>query len=361
MSHLGIIEVTKDDLIQELDTLLGHFNLNEIADLAETLEQFLILNLNDSLKKYSEEFLGLKSDGSNDYLVSEESNILFSINICRDISNTKFLNVVINHHIIGEKTKVKNFHIMIDGYGNIQKVRLLFPESMNFDLVAINALIKNIYEVGYNWYKVKIEELVTQEKITLITELYGYIKKVIPSKDLRKHLWFASVTDEFGFRLLDKDVAMDLFERIDPNSEYYGHSTNRLVAEMLSTRLPKNNLLMQKAIEENKIMDVDIRDAKYSQEGNIYSAAMTAFYGCDSFTIHPIMADGKANIVALYPSNKRNEFEFLLNKHLDTLTKICKNSTSKIYQVQKLFEGKKTNVGKWGEFVGGFVKAFTDV
>ena len=139
------------------------------------------------------------------------------------------------------------------------------------------------------------------------------------------------------------------------------YSTNRLVAEMVSTRLPKEKLLMQKAIEANQIMDVDIKQAKYSKEGSIYSAAMSSFYGCDSFTIHPILIDSKANVVALYPSDMRSELEYVLSMHANELIKICNNSTSRIYQVQKLFEGKKTNVGKWGEFIGGFVKAFTDV
>lgn len=360
MDQFALIETIKDDLIQELDTLFGNFNLNETATLAESIESFITIYLGNNLRFYSFDFLSLQSNENRDYLIFE-NNILTSLNINNDIEDNYLLNIVVTCHGIKEKLKLNEIFIAIDGYGSIKTVRFLYPEIIKIDILSTNSLIKNIFEVGYNWFQLKIEELVKYEQISLVTEVYGYIKKIIPSKTLRKHLWFASVTSEYGFRLIEENVAMDLFERINEHSEYFDHSTNRLVAEMLSTRMPKSKVLMQKAIEENKIMDVDIKQAKYTQEGNIYSAAMSSFYGCDSFTIHPILIDKKANIVALYPSNKKSEFEYILSKHIEKLQIICENSTSKIYQVQKLFDAKKSNVGKWGEFAGGFTKAFLDV
>lgn len=359
--HFKLIEKTKEDLILDLDALFGHFNLNETADLSESLEVFLVRYIEDILKEKSKDFLGLNSNIKNSYLTSENEGLLFSINIAKDIYENKIMNILVNVHLVGNKPNLKKLYINIDGYGSVQEIIFLYPEILNIDLIAINSLLKNIYEVGYNWYQIKIEELINLEKISLTKELYDYIKKIIPSKNLRKHLWFATVTEEYGFRLIEQDVAIDLFERINSHATYFDHSTNRLVAEMLSTRMPKDKILMQKAIEVDQVIDVDIKQAKYSKEGSIYSAAMAAFYGCESFTIQPILVTtDSANIVALYPSDKRNDFEFLINEHNDRLITICKNTTSKIYQAQKLFEVKKTNAGKWGEFFGGFVKAFMD-
>jgi hypothetical protein len=153
---------------------------------------------------------------------------------------------------------------------------------------------------------------------------------------------------------------MNLFKEIEPNAETFNYSTNRLAAEMLSTKLPQEKLLMPIAIAENKIMDVNISEARYSKEGNIYSGAMSAFYGCDSFTIHPVSKKKQTSVVALYPTDKRKYLEPLINAHIERIEEICSSSISKVYAALKLFENKASNVNQWGKFIGGIFRGFIE-
>jgi len=360
MEFVETIEEEKDILVKELDRLFSNFSLIETPDLAEILERYLHQHLVSIVRKHSEYLLGLTNKDSS-YLCYEDMHLLFSIKIAVDLMNPGKASLLVQPHALDEHHELKEFHIRVNGYGNIDELNFIYPSFLNVKLESLNALLKNSIEIGYNWFKIKIEDLVAKDKISLTKNLYGYIRKIIPSDELRQHLWFATVTDGYGFRLIDYNVAMNLFSEIDKCSRDFGFSTNRLVGEMLSTKLPKHKILMQKAIEENRIMDVNISEARYSQDGDIYAGAMTAFYGADSFTIHPILIDRKANILALYPTNKRNHFEQIISSQNQEIKKICENSTKNIKQALSLFNEKKSNVGKWGEFLGGFTRTFLDL
>lgn len=359
MNLFELIEKEKSLLVQELNNLFSHFTLPETPLLAESLERFLRDHILALLRKYSHILMGIHCTDDSCFLTSCSGKLLISIKIAEDIRNFGSLCVLIEPHI-NNKTRMGEFHVNIKGYGKIKDISIIYPVPLKVRLEAINSLLKNIFETGYHWFKLKIEELSSNEKVALTQKLYNYLKSIITSDELRKHLWFATVTKGYGFRLIERDVSMALFTAIEPKAACFGHSTNRLVAEMLSTKLPGENLLMPKAIAQNKIMDVNISDAKYSKDGHIYAGCMNAFYGSGSFTIHPVSIQRDTGLVALYPTDKRKFLEPVLQKHISKIQEICLESTSKVHAALELFKSKSSNSIEWGKFLGAFFRGFID-
>jgi hypothetical protein len=359
MNNMDFVEAEKDKLLQELDHIYGFPSLPEIPALAENLEKTLQGYILTILKKHSHLLFGARYNEANHFLTLEDGKILLSIKLAEDIRNFGQLCILVQPSLFA-KTKELEFHISIKGYGKIDEIVFLYPEFLPLQLDLLNSLLKNLFEVGYQWFENKIEMLSNNEKVALSKNLYGYVRSIITSDILQKHLWFATVTKGYGFRLIDHDVAMNLFKQIEPNAETFSHSTNRLAAEMLSTKLPQEKLLMPIAIAENRIMDVNISEAKYSKEGSIYSGAMSAFYGCDSFTIHPIFKKKQSSVVALYPTDKRTYFEPLITAHLERLEEICASSISRVHAALELFERKTSNVPLWGKLIGAIFRGYVD-
>jgi hypothetical protein len=353
------VEQEKSWLVQELNKLFSHFSLSESPILAESLERFLRDRILVLLTKHSYPLMGIKCTSDNCFFTAGSGKCLISIKIAEDIRNFGSLCIVIEPHI-GANANTKEFNIAIGGYGKIKNISIIYPVPIKIKLDAINSLLKNIFETGYHWFQLKMEELSSSEKVALTQKLYNYIKNIITSDELRKHLWFATVTKGYGFRLIERDVSMALFPSIEPNASRYGHSTNRLVAEMLSTKLPGEYLLMPKAIAQNKIMDVNICDAKYSKDGHIYAGTMKAFYRNDSFTIHPVSIQRDTGIVALYPTDKRIFFEPVLQQHISKIQEICLESTSKVHSALELFKSKSSGSSEWAKHLGAFFRGFID-
>src|SRR5207249_4065417 len=113
------------------------------------------------------------------------------------------------------------------------------PSHLTIRLEFLEALVKMIFEETYGWYKNKVSTLVACERISLARNLYRYLANIFPDDTVRENFWFACVTEEEGFRLIDQSVAESAFHLVDECSALHGYSTNKLVAEILRTTLPR--------------------------------------------------------------------------------------------------------------------------
>jgi hypothetical protein len=356
-----IIENQKKSILETLERSFPNVSLADTPALADELEVLLISYAHDVLTKNSNLLLGLNCAEHECFMTLEENSTLFSVKINEDAKTHSVLNIVIQPHSITTEFQIKEFHIGIKSYGKVNDIVLYYPNCLSPNLLLINSLLKCNFEMAYNWFELKIDELAANEKVALAVQIYDYTKKIIFDKKLRNQLWFATITKGFGFRLIERNVSIAMFPEMDKYSGFFGLSTNKLVAEMLSTKLPREQLLMHKVIQEKKVMDVNISDSKYAADGNIYAAAMSAFYGSDSFTIHPVLLQEAVNVLALYPTDYREQLEEILDNHKEALRKICKRATSNIQKAINIFDKRKLGISKYGELAGGFTRGLLDL
>jgi hypothetical protein len=194
-----------------------------------------------------------------------------------------------------------------------------------------------ICESGYAWIRERIEELVASEEVALGARLYRYARTIFPSRKINENLWFAVVSEQWGFRLIDGTVVDRAFDLMKPQALEYGHSTTKLVAELLQTRLPREKLLMQQALTLGQCIDVSLADAQYRQEGSIYASVLSALYGSDAFTIFPIRQEGQFSILALFPTGMSLVKERLI-EHKDEMCEIASTIGCEVKQAEKLFD-----------------------
>ena len=126
------------------------------------------------------------------------------------------------------------------------------------------------------------------------------------------------------------------------NTDTYGSYTNRLVTELLSTRLPSEKMLMQIAIDNKATLVGELRKAVYTAEGSIYSTTLYSLYGGESFVMWPLYID-EFSIVALYPLDVKNEIEKLVKMNLITMRQIIKNEMSQLMLAYNLFSNKNSS------------------
>jgi len=337
MDKLAIVEGEKARLISELDKLFGNFNLIELPSITEAIEEFLRLHVKNVIVRHSDLLCGCSSCEISSWVV-RKNNESYAVATSEDVTNPKIVHLSLSPRAPGIKKKFRQKTITISGYGRYEKIRFFLPRSLSIDDSLLEELIGTIYEAGYFWATRQIELFLAREEICLADDLYEYLKKIIHSPELQKNLWVACITSSYGFRLIEKDVASNAFQLIDKHSASYGHSTNRLVAELVSTRLPKEGLLMNIAAQINQCMDGDMSQAKYKKEGSIYASTMAALYGSESFTIFPIQVSEPLSVFALFPTEHRNIIRPILSQHKVYLSKIIEISLPNIKQAEKIFD-----------------------
>jgi len=357
--HEAVLETAKKELLTQLEWLYNQLELADLAHAAESLEEFAKKQLVHYLTKLAPILFRCRT-AQEPRMIMDEHGYIYHLQIADDVKD--FQNFFVGLTQIGEpQPKFTQKTFKIGGFGRYKKARFFTPSQVATRYDLLSALVSMIFETTYAWYKNRVEELVNDDKIYLVKNLYTYAKNIFADEHIRENFWFATVTQDTGYRLLEGEVARAAFGLIESHARTYGHSTNRLVAEVLNTILPRAKLLMQTAVTADKCIDADLSQAKYKKEGSIYASALAALYGSDSFTVFPILTTGQICIVTLFPTPLRSVIEPILIEHRAALAKECRQSLSRVRQTLDIL-GKTSNrfrhSGSIGEFIGGIIRGF---
>lgn len=336
MHELTIIEGQKAKLLTHLDKTFGVLGLMELADAAEALERVL----EDYLKKVVEEFapilFGCEKRQRAAHLIGPDG-ALYELSISPDIHNTTVLFVSLLPHP-PSRQKPRQHTVSVGEYGKIQKIRLYVPPELKVDFDFLGDLAAALLGIGYTWMRSHIELLVAREEISVVDDLYREVRRLTPSENICSNLWFGCVTRGYGFRLLERSVTERSFDFIHTHADKYGYSTNRLVAELLSARLPSSGLLMQTAINLNRCIDGDMSQARYKKEGSVYTAALGSLYGEEAVSIYPVYRSEQISVLGLFPTQMRPGIEAFLNCHKADLVSAIEQALSRISKAFEVFD-----------------------
>lgn len=327
-------------LLQALDALYPHPELPELPAIVEEVEQVLQLHLREVLLSHAPLlFGGLRYEGRA-YLVDDALGF-FDLHIGPDILNPRELVVNLAPRVPHASAQAAETLGKVEGLGRVSTVRLVYPLNLAVRASLAADLVCAVFSAGYHWTREQIEAVVTRHEIALIDDLYGLLRALFPSELLRKKIWFATLTSGYGFRLIDREATLAAFEEIDQYAADFGFSTNRLVAELITTRLPREQLLMQVALRLNQCIDAELKDAKYTQEGSIYAGTLQSLYGSEAFTIFPIRLSESLSVFALFPTQHRTEIEPVLLAAIDDLTRLCADASDRFRLAVHLFDLRK--------------------
>lgn len=326
MSNLIIFENEKKSLLAELSFKYAEFSLNTISSIADEIDSYLKEFTLESLKRNSKAFLSLDISSDEVFFVDDDSNF-YELNFSEDLSNHDLLLIMLSVRGSDRHYALENFDFSLyECYGKYLSFNLTFPKKVKVKSQDTKELIKTIFETGYNWFFDKTVDLAKQEESKLGYRLYEFAKTIIHSNPLLNNLWFASITKGFGFRLLNESVAKESFKLIQPNANKFKKSTNALVAELLNTKLPEEQLLMINAITAKTSIDANLKNASYNKTDSLYTATLKSLYGQNQFTVHPIFESDKFCVVALFDLKNKAKLVPILTRHKTELDEICKKS-----------------------------------
>jgi hypothetical protein len=229
------------------------------------------------------------------------------------------------------------FSARLLGYGEFQSLLVCVPARFEPHAEVLAATLQGVFEGGYLWLRAQLDELVNDLQRRAGERLYRFAAQVLMEPQLVEVLWFASVTERFGFRLVDADAARAALRQMDLNATAFNESAFHLMASLLATRLPREQLLMKRALEMDQPMTVSLKEATYRREGSLYASALTALYGSDAFVIWPIRNDPTISILALYPTG-RVQIGEALDQHKEAFRRVADDSLADAMRTQSLFD-----------------------
>lgn len=305
--------LSKNKLIMHLESIFINVKtLDALSTISERLEQevreFCKLLILNETRVFFKNFTG-KTKFYN-YLVDDCGKRYFPRFIAdlQDFQEVFFM-IYEEGDVVGRNSQT--YYVQVNGYGRCNKIVLKISKNLKFKNEELPKMLKIAYEAAYEWYRIKIESFVSEKTVSVANNVYNYMRKVLCNDRLYEVFWLAVVGKGYGFRLVNEEQVRTLFKTFSFNQDF-PYSVNDYVGNLLSTRLPYDELLMKEALDSNEKINGDISDAKYTKEGNIYSKTMYALYKGDAFSIYPIFR-GDIGIVALFPVEYKEEIEL----HLD--------------------------------------------
>jgi len=336
------IESSKKKLIDSLYSEYTSIQLGNLSKIAERIELNIIAYLNIIIFENSKILFKMNPSKDGLHLLSNKGAIYQILSA----SNIKQHNqLIIRFNNIREyEYQDKEFIVCIESFGKCSEVIVTYPQSIGkgFKIPLIQYWVKQIIEVAYFWFFDTVGTLVNKDLSKLSIRLYDYIVKYIESEEIRKNLWFSAMTDGYGFRLINDELAKQSFNIFKRNlNDSLSYSANRYVSELLSTYLPENIMLMKKAIEKGKCIDVDLKDAVYKEDRAIYALTMSTLYGCDSFTVYPIYKGDKFSVGSVFDTKNKEFIQPFLDVHRENIMKICVEHSGNIKKIFRIITKEK--------------------
>lgn len=340
MSSFSIGDTLKLEVRNRLMKLLPIKTIEDMRLLCNNVEkEALSLCLNLTQRNATSLFNAVSTNTVSDYIVDSNGDFYY-VKFVEDILERGKIIIVINI-ISNEKIPMIEVNSDLNYTGKYNTISIVVPKKLYRTSIILVDFYKCIFETTYCWFKEQILLYVSDIKNCVARKLYDYLRSIIHSNNLLENFWFAIVGQGYGFRLLDYNLTLNSFELISRNTDTYGSYTNKLVTELLSTRLPSEKMLMQIAIDNKATLVGELRKAVYTAEGSIYSTTLYSLYGGESFVMWPIYID-EFSIVALYPIDAKEELEKLIKMNLFTLRQIIKNEMSQLMLAYNLFSNKSS-------------------
>jgi len=322
-------------------------DLCNLRRIAEELEVLLVKHLQIAVTRLAPVLCRCKKPRGSPFLIAGDGTF-YQLALASETPSSGVLNVCLIQRCPNNPKALRRKTVSIKGHGYYSKLRLVYSPTLPIDVEFFAACSSAIFETGYAWFKDQVDRLVANAEVSLVDDLYAVVKRLLPHEDLLGTLWFATITEDYGFRLIERNVVNKAFELIDRNAKDYGQSTNTFVADLITTRLPRDGLLMNISVNLNRDLEkADLKEAKYRQEGSLYAATMAALYGGDVFTISPIYVSAQMSVLALFPTEFRDPILSVIRAHKIELTNTVEAAAGRIGRAVHIFEQRRTQTKRF--------------
>lgn len=312
-------------------------NLNSLIDLQKLCYDFEECLKSICIKRIVvlsfQMFENVKNTGDASGFIVNNEGKWFIIKAVADLYDERTLNITVSS-VIGKDKIVKAGTVKISEAGQYKRINLYLAEELKAKDNRILKLIDSIFCSGYIWYKNKVFQFVHKESVNVASDLYLYLKDIIQNDKLYEKVWLAIVGKGYGFRLLNE-------EQVKAASTIYKYSRSNInpnlyLVNLVSTKLPYDKILMRQALNYERNITADLKEADYTKSGDLYSLTLSQLYEGDAFSISPLYK-GDISLVALYPVDVKERIENILKLNSSFLKQVYLSRLKKIELAFLLF------------------------
>jgi hypothetical protein len=363
VNFINFVEQTKTRLINELQELFGNPTVSDLPLVAETLEERLRSYLDELLFFHAALFLPEAVPGK-DLRVLQVGDEEYAINIGEDIIQSEVLSVaIVPRTLRAPQPNYRELIVNLHGVGRYQKIQIKLPVSLSIRSEPLGQLANTVFETGYEWLNRTTRTVVRQVQANLATALYDYLRILLPQRDVTAQVCFGAVTKSRGYYVIDETMIASAIDSVHGEAATVGVSPARLVAEFMSKVMPFETMHCKAAIISGDCIDVDLRKSKYSGPASLYRSAEIAILSSPSISIFPLVCEGQAYLVAVFPTDLKDLLKPVFTAHKSEFAALFNNAKSSLRRILAVLEEPRRRMayGRIGEFVGGVLKGLMDI
>ena len=352
------------EIFKELEATFGHYRTAELHFAVEAVEEFLRLTLRASLLKMAQAYAPEANYSEETYLLVTDQGLL-ELAIAETALSRRTLDVAFVLYNFNQKTPsyVEKL-VQQDGFGRYSLCRVHWPSSVPVAWDGLIEIIEAVVTTIYSWLENFVTAGLNEVETKLSSALYSYARATFECDPaLLRRFWFVAVRGQKGYCLFDQRLASEAVA-----IAVQGSKGTALVAADVSANFVANEadfelMIAKDSISQGECIDVPFAATHYRAVAVDFSRAEVAIHGTDSITLFPIVKEGTGGyLLAGFPTPKRSVFEPLLKHHLDEIVTIFRNHADALRQLETtmLKMSGVTNIGRIGQFIGGFTKGFID-
>lgn len=273
------------------------------------------------------------------WIFDSQSRAHYSIRLATDAFDPKLL--VLTCSRLGDNTPRQSVRSRWDlaPPGKFKTLELVWATELTHLVEPLGALVQRLCDEASDYIAERILARLNSTELHVAKELYNLLRVVVTDPDTRAKIWFATVGPHYGFRLVDDAAGSGALKAIYAGVANDAVSPERVLAQLIQTKLPRELLLMDVSAKAGSVLDGNIPKAGYAQQGMSYTYVMRSLYRSENFCIYPVYRAEKIAVFALFPS-ELDSVRNLIANNLSRFAEVASRLVSPIIEAASLFDSE---------------------
>lgn len=355
----------KKVLLDALDRRYGkQDNYKNMVHIADDIDNFVEEYLINLIFQYHMGIFGpakVYKDKKDKYLV--QNGLSYPIGICKKAGYKKIAVLEILAMDDGGKAlpSERPMYVDISTFGRYERIEVSY--NIRLDAEILTLMVSTVFETAYKWFlDEKLKTLLDREGVSMRSEIYDRVRTHLQSDELSSKIWFGAINlkekSDQGVYLFDYEHVKCSLESVKGGAANVVSNPYKIISEFINTTLPYEKMMAKEAINSNlSNFDVELENALYRDEQNLYALSEYDIYGSKSITIYPLIKEGQMRLIACFPQTVKSLVVPVLDSQKEALAERFKASGKKVQRILKMLKQKYSSPApaEVGEFSAAFL------
>ncbi len=361
-NRIEIHGIITQKLVKELNLLFKSIQIGELNYLAECIEQIVITQVKSTLTECSLYWV------ANNKIKVEKlfngkikiNNTDYKISVTEKVMDESVLLIAIFPQLPQELSIPQPIKIDINSIlGKYNSIELLIHDQSNlFNIKSIQELIILNIKTSYAWLNEKIIDILSSEQTHLASNIYRFLRTLIPQNELSESVWFAHIIEDYACWVIDYRLKEYATKKLKEISKGVNDSPAKLLANYLTVMLEAKLSNATKLDKVGSPKDFHIPSSQISKHDYLLGLSHIAIFNSEHYTFFPVILESNYILFCIYPIEKKDIITEKLLIGLPELIEIGKSNKNNTRRLISKLKNQKVriNYGQIGELIGGIIK-----